>query len=91
VSAKPITFRIGNVYTVEYDDHWHSERTYRDDVDDDCRLRSRGLCIKITPKSIILEHEMVPSDRHPINKRSNHHGIRKVAILKAQDFGPERI
>ena len=89
--AKPTKFKIGNVYSIEYDDHWHSERTYREDINDDCRLRSRGVCIRITPKALILEHEIVASDTHRTNKRSNHHGIVRSAILKVQDFGPEKM
>lgn len=81
-------FRLGNVYSIDYDDHWSSERTYRDSVDDEpCRLRSIGRLIKETPRFVILEHQECLSDSHATNKRSDHHGIMKSCITRAQDFG----
>jgi hypothetical protein len=85
------TFKLGHVYSIEYHDHWSSDRVYRDDIDPDCRLRTRGVCILITPRSIILEHQSVTTDHHATNKRSDHNGILRSAIIKVQHFGPEKM
>lgn len=81
--------RVGRVYTIDYDDHWSCERIYREDVDGGtCALRTTGVCIHISPKAVVLEHQCVLSDKHRSNKRSDHNGILRSAITRVRDHGP---
>ena len=90
-TKRKLEFKIGHVYSIEYDDHWESRRLYVEDIDEDCRLRTRGVCIKNTPRVVILEGQLVVTDASPTNKRSDHNGIVKSCITKVQDFGPEKM
>ncbi len=86
-------FKIGHVYSIEYDDHWASTDVYRDYMTEDetYRLRARGVCIRNNPKTVVLENQLHVTDQHPTNKRSGHHGIQKACIVKVQHFGPEKM
>ena len=89
-SKKKRQFKIGHIYSVDYDDHW-SETGYRiDENGSPCQLRQRGVCICETDKTVVIEHNLHLSDRHPKNKRSDRYGILKVAITKVRHYGPER-
>ena len=85
-------FKIGHVYSVEFDDHYSIEKAYRDDEDaEPMVLRQRGVCIMESKKIVVIEQHVYVSDRHASNKRSDRHGIMKSAITRVQHFGPEKL
>ena len=87
--ARKTEFKLGHVYIVDYDDHWSDERTYRLAEDGrPPRLRARGLLTHKTSETIVLEHSTHISDRG--DKRSDRHGILRVAIRRVQHLGKER-
>lgn len=83
-------FQTGHVYQVLYDDHWSSDRVYRDSIDNEaCALKTTGVCIKETDLFVVLEHGVCESDSHATNKRSTHSGIIKSAIRRVTHYGRE--
>lgn len=84
-------FQLGHLYSVDYDDHYRTEREYRETENaTPCVLRQRGIAIKESAKMIVLEHNVHMTDEHSTNKRSDRHGIVKSCIIRVQHFGKER-
>jgi len=88
----PRKFREGELYVVDYDDHYASERVYRQGEarDTRCTLRSVGWVCHEDRKVLVLEHQITTSDRDPTNKRVDVHGILKSAITHVQRLGKAR-
>ena len=83
-------FKIGHVYSIDYDDRWGSDSSYRGDEDGTpCQLRQRGVCILETEKTVVIEHNVHLSDRNPSNPRTDRHGIIKSCIVKVRHYGEE--
>jgi len=82
-------FKLGHLYSIDYDDHYSVDRTYRSAEDGvPCVLRQRGVAIVDTPKMIVLEHNLHVSDKS--DKRSDRHAILKSAIIAVRHYGVER-
>lgn len=82
-------FKLGHLYSIDYDDHYHTDRTYRS-VEDGipCVLRQRGVATVESDKMIVLEHNLHVSDQ--CDKRSDRHAILKSAIVKVRYYGVEK-
>jgi len=85
-------FKVGHMYAIDYDDHYSTEKAYREEEDGGpMKLRARGVVLLETAKTVVIEYSVHVSDRHASNKRSDRHGIVKSCIVKVQYFGPERM
>ena len=91
MTRKGKQFKLGHLYSIDYDDHYGVEKAYREEEDaKPCVLRQRGVCIMESDKMVVLEHNLHVSDRHASNKRSDRHGILKSCITRVQGFGKEK-
>lgn len=82
-------FKLGHLYSIDYDDHYHTDRTYRSSEDGiPCVLRQRGVAIVESGKMIVLEHNLHVSDQG--DRRSDRHAILKSAIIAVRHYGVER-
>lgn len=91
MTKKRRTFRLGHLYSIDYDDNYSTEKSYREEEDaTPCVLRARGMVIAESDRVVVLEHSLHVTDRHATNKRSDRHGIVKACIIKVRHYGPER-
>ena len=51
-------FKVGHMYAIDYDDHYSTEKAYREEEDGGpMKLRARGVVLLETAKTVVIEYK----------------------------------
>ena len=81
-------FKIGHLYTLIWDDHWRANEVQEEffkDTEDTIRIRTTGVLVRETKKSLLLESQRALSK--DANWRASAHGILRADLLIVIDHG----